>query len=70
MANFRLEADIRGARVNASWTWNGPVPDPGLRLLRRKRAFPAAADDGDAIFDVADAVWESGQAWGRVEREI
>lgn len=65
---LRLDADIRGRRLNLRWDWREPGARPAFRLLRRRRAFPAHPDDGLAVVDVPDLFVTAAEPWERIVR--
>ena len=61
--------NIRGQRIDLAWTWTdfGAVR-PGLRLVRRRRAYPVSVADGLTVVD-ADGLFRSpDQGWARIDR--
>lgn len=69
IADFNAISDIRGERIRLSWTWTGPDPGrPGLKLLRRREAYPRDAADGMEVADLADLFRTPNQGWGRIRQ--
>jgi phage tail-like protein len=66
IAEFRADADLHGQRINLSWAWIAPSQRPGLRLLRRQRAYPDGPEDGLAILDLGDLFRAPNQPWARI----
>ena len=54
LSDLQAESDIRGGRINLSWSWSGAGPLPGFRLLRRRRSYPSVVDDGAPVIDLDD----------------
>lgn len=61
--------NIRGQRIDLAWTWTDfGAGRPGLRLVRRRRAYPVSAADGFTVAD-ADGLFRSpDQGWARIDR--
>ncbi len=59
-------ADLRGHRIDVRWSWSGEGTRPGFRLLRRRRAYPARADDGLVVVDMEDLFAGEDAPWARV----
>ena len=70
LAEFQAMPDIRGHRINLTWTWTAPGDRPALRLLRQRRAYPTGPEDGLNVLDLADPFWTPGRAWARIERTL
>jgi phage tail-like protein len=70
LSRFAAEADIRGGRINLEWTWMAAGARAGLRLLRRRRAYPTAVEDGVVVLDLADLFIALDQPWARIERTL
>ena len=47
-------ADLHGATNRLHWTWRGSEPDPVLRMIRRRRTYPANVDDGLELANLAE----------------
>jgi phage tail-like protein len=70
IAELRADADIRGQRIDLSWTWSAPVERPALRLLRRQRAYPTRPQDGLLVLDLADLFVAFKTPWARITRTL
>lgn len=66
LAEFRAEPDLRGHRLDLTWTWRSPGARPGLRLLRRQRAYPTGPLDGLVILNLPDLFSGPNQPWARI----
>lgn len=70
IAEFRADADIRGHRIDLSWTWTAPVERPALRLSRRQKTYPSGPEDGLQVLDLADLFVAFTQPWARITRTL
>lgn len=70
LTEFRAEPNIRGNRLDLTWTWRSPGPRPGLRLLRRQRAYPAGPADGLVILNLPDLFVAPNQLWARIRTTL
>jgi phage tail-like protein len=68
LAELTANADLRGHRIDVSWTWSGLDARPAFRLLRRRRAYPAGPDDGYRVLDVDELFGAADEPWARVAR--
>lgn len=61
--------NIRGQRIDLAWTWtDAGAARPGLRLVRRRRAYPVSAADGLAVMDAGGLFRLPDQGWARIDR--
>lgn len=69
IVDLTATSDIRGERIRLSWTWAAPDPvRPGLRVLRRRRAYAGSVDDGLAVADLGGLFRAPDAGWARIER--
>lgn len=69
LTDFLASANIRGEQIDLGWTWTAPGPRPGLRLIRRRRAYPWAVEQGLCVADIADLFDAHASQEVRVERQ-
>jgi phage tail-like protein len=70
LVELYAEADIRGKRIDLRWAWQTAGGRPGLRLLRRQRAYPTGPADGIIVLDLADLFIAPDTAWPRIARTV
>lgn len=72
LKQFKASANIRGGRVDLTWTdtWAAQAEQPLIRLLRRRRAYPKNLDDGLCLFDMTELFREPYAPWPRIERTV
>lgn len=67
MGELTASAHLRGHRVRVGFSWHGGIQRPPLRLVRRRKAWPATASDGLVLVDLGRLFSTPSQPWGRVE---
>jgi len=63
-------ASLLGYGADLSLTWSAPsTPPRSLLLVRRRWGYPASADDGRVVLDLADLFADAtaGTPWGRID---
>lgn len=68
MSELIAESDLRGGRINLRLTLSGGAARPELRILRRRRAYPASAEDGLLVLELDGLYQDATTPWTRVER--
>ncbi len=54
LSDLHAYSNIRGERIDLSWRWTDPGSRPGLRLVRRRHAYPVEVTDGLTVIDLDD----------------
>lgn len=67
---LKAESDIRGQRIDLTFTWAAPERQPRLRLVRRRRAYPRHAEDGLCVLDLGESFQGAGRPWPRRQRRL
>ena len=69
ITDLSAKSDIHGERIDLAWTWtDAGAVRPGLVLVRRRRAYPAAPGDGLLVVDLDECFRRPDQGWERIER--
>ncbi len=63
LRDFTAEGNVRPGRIDVGWRWSGTNSRPALRLVRRRRSFPATADDGASLVDFRQLFREEELPW-------
>ena len=71
LSDFRAETDLRGGRINISWSWSSPEERwPGLQLLRRQRTYPDRTEHAVPVLDLGDLFQTPTRLWSRLDRAL
>lgn len=68
---LQAEADIRGSRIDLSWSWSSSSSNdrPGMRLLRRRSSYSKNTEEGHLVFSLAEIFQTPDQYWHRFETD-
>ena len=68
LSDLTARSDVRGGRVDVSWTWSGLGDRPAFRLVRRRTAYPSGAEDGYPVLDTSALFRAPDEPWPHVEQ--
>jgi len=67
MGELTASAHLHGHGVRVGFSWHGGSQRPPLRVVRRRKAWPATANDGLVLVDLGRLFATPSRPWGLVE---